>query len=107
MDNLKYQIIINWSEEDQCYVVKVPELDGCMTHGDSYEEASQMAKEAIELYIESLKGRNLPIPVPMCERSYSGQFRVRINPNLHRDLAMQAQVMDISLNKLVEEKLEK
>jgi predicted HicB family RNase H-like nuclease len=66
-----------------------------------------MAEEAIGGYLESLKARNLPIPVPMCKRNFSGQFRIRINPNLHRDLAIQAELEDISLNKLVEQKLAK
>jgi antitoxin HicB len=85
----------------------VPELDGCVTHGDTLEEASKMAEEAIGGYLESLKSRNLAIPIPMCERNFSGQFRVRISPNLHRDLTIQAELENVSLNKLVEQKLSK
>lgn len=35
----KYETIIYWSEDDQAYLVEVPELPGCLAHGDSYEEA--------------------------------------------------------------------
>ncbi len=34
-----YTMVIQWSEEDNAYIVTVPELPGCITHGDTYEEA--------------------------------------------------------------------
>ena len=51
----KYEIIIFWSDEDQAYVADVPELPGCMAHGDSHESALQNARSAIELWIETAK----------------------------------------------------
>jgi len=51
----KYEIIIFWSDEDQAYVADVPELPGCMAHGDTYESALQNAKLAIDLWIETAK----------------------------------------------------
>lgn len=55
MSYLGYTIEIEWSEEDQCYVVSVPELASiCMmpcTHGDTYQEASENAKEAIDVIL--------------------------------------------------------
>lgn len=49
----KYSMEIIWSDEDQAYVVTVPELPGCRTHGNTYEEAVQYGKEAIESWIEA------------------------------------------------------
>jgi antitoxin HicB len=60
-----YTIIIQWSEVDQCYVVSLPEWgDYCHTHGDTYEEALQNAREVLELLTESAidDGKSLPQP---------------------------------------------
>jgi len=104
---LKYRLEINWSPEDNAYVVNVPELPGCTTHGDTRENALQMAEEAIEAYIDSLKVRRLPIPKPMSEKQFSGKIPLRIDPVLHRDLAIKANIQGLSLNKLIEQKLKK
>lgn len=64
---MKYTIIIQWSEEDQCYVVFLPEFEDVMqpcTHGDTYEEAIKNAQEVLELLIETTlaEGKLLPHP---------------------------------------------
>ena len=64
---MKYTIIIQWSEEDQCYVVLLPEFTNVMqpcTHGDTYEEALKNAQEVLELLIETAleNGESLPKP---------------------------------------------
>ena len=51
----KYEIIIFWSEEDAAYVADIPELPGCMAHGDSHEEALAHAKSAAQLWLETAK----------------------------------------------------
>jgi len=60
----KYEIIIFWSELDHCFVADVPELSGCMAHGNSYESALANAKEAVSLWVETAKEFGDPIPVP-------------------------------------------
>ncbi len=59
----KYEIIIFWSDEDQAFVADVPELPGCMAHGDSYESALSSAMEAVKHWIETAKefGDNIPV----------------------------------------------
>ena len=103
----KYRIEIIWSPEDECYVVNVPELSGCMTHGNSIDEAVTMAHAAIRAYLQSLKARGLPIPKPLSERSFSGKIPLRIDPNLHRNLTVRAELEGVSLNKFIESKLKK
>ena len=58
---LKYTVILV-PEEEGGYSVEVPALPGCYTQGETREEAIAMAKEAIELYLESCKAHNEPIP---------------------------------------------
>ena len=56
------QVIIHNAEEGG-YWVECPSLPGCVSQGDTYDETLANIKEAIELYIESLQARNLPVPV--------------------------------------------
>ncbi len=56
-----YKIFLN-KEEEGGYMVTVPALPGCITQGDTIEEAMAMAKEAIEIYVEELQSRGEAIP---------------------------------------------
>ncbi len=58
----KYELIIFWSDEDESYVVEVPELPGCMADGITYEEAVQNAQQIIFAWIETAEslGREIP-----------------------------------------------
>ena len=57
----RYSILIQWSDEDQCYIVSLPEFGKyAKTHGDTYEEALKNAQEVLELLIED--DNNLPQP---------------------------------------------
>lgn len=64
----KYEIIIYWSNEDNCYIAEVPELPGCIAHGNYYEEALKNIQEAMQLWIETAKEFNDPIPEPKKNR---------------------------------------
>jgi predicted RNase H-like HicB family nuclease len=64
MRPIQYSIIIQWSDRNNAYLVNVPELPGCHTHGDTYQEALQNALEVIELWIEAAEKDGLPIPPP-------------------------------------------
>ena len=64
----RYETIIFWSEEDQAYLAEVPELPGCMAHGDSYESALANAKQAIQLWIDAAQEYGDPIPDPKGRR---------------------------------------
>jgi predicted RNase H-like HicB family nuclease len=57
-------MIIQWSEEDQVYIVTVPELPGCKTHGKTYAKAAKQGQYAIEAWIEANKALGRPIPAP-------------------------------------------
>ena len=64
MDIKHYSMIIQWSVEDQVYIVTVPELPGCKTHGSTYEEAVKRGQDAIEIWIMVAQelGRSTPPP---------------------------------------------
>ena len=55
--------------------------------------------------VADMQASGEPVPVPMAEKRYSGEFRVRIPPKLHRNLAMMAAEQGVSLNRLASAKL--
>jgi len=59
-----YSMVIEWSDEDQVYVVTVPELPGCRTHGRTYEEAVRQGRDAIESWIDAARADGDRIPLP-------------------------------------------
>ena len=59
-----YTMVIQWSEEDNAYIVTVPELPGCITHGSTYEEAVSQGRDAIESWIDASMAWGHPIPTP-------------------------------------------
>lgn len=64
MNPNRYSMVIQWDSQDKIYIVSVPELPGCRTHGRTYEEAIQNALEVIELWIEAARKVGEPVPAP-------------------------------------------
>jgi predicted RNase H-like HicB family nuclease len=58
----KYETIIYWSIEDDCFVAEVPELPLLKAHGDTQNEALENAQQAVELWIEVAQKEGLDIP---------------------------------------------
>jgi antitoxin HicB len=61
MKSLSYRVLLK-KEPEGCYSVIVPTLPGCVTFGETIDEAIEMAKEAIEAYVESLVARGKEVP---------------------------------------------
>lgn len=64
----KYEIILYWSNDDRVFIAEVPELPGCIAHGDTQKAALTNAKEAIQLWIETAKEFGDPVPEPKGRR---------------------------------------
>ena len=64
----KYEIIIYWSDEDQAFIADVPELPGCMAHGNTQDAALLNANEAIKLWLDTAREYGDPVPEPKCHR---------------------------------------
>ena len=58
------QILVRWSDEDSAFIAEVPELPGCMAHGDTQDAALHQAQEAMAAWIEVAQeiGRSIPEP---------------------------------------------
>ena len=67
-ERLHYSMVVQWSEEDQAYLVTLPEWEGRVfnpvTHGESYEDAIKQAHEALAALVSSARQRNEPLPAP-------------------------------------------
>lgn len=61
---VKYELIIYWSDEDDAFLVEVPELAGCMADGATYEEALANARVVIDEWIRTATELGRPIPKP-------------------------------------------
>jgi len=71
MKDIKYEIIIFWSEEDEQFIAEVPELPGCMADGESYQLALKNAEVVIAEWIETAKLLDREIPVPKGKLKYA------------------------------------
>ncbi len=60
----QYSMLIQWSDEDELYVVTLPEFGGCKTHGDSYEVAAKQGADALESLIDDYRAHGKPLPPP-------------------------------------------
>lgn len=63
----EYTVVLTPDPEDGGFTVTVPALPGCITEGDTLEEALAMAQDAIELYVESLIAHNEAVPNDIAE----------------------------------------
>jgi len=64
----KYEIVIYWSAEDEAFIAMVPELDGCMAHGATRNEALANAESAIAAWIATAREFGDPVPEPKSRR---------------------------------------
>lgn len=96
----RYLKIVEWSDEDQCYVGAVPGWIGKCCHGSDemkvYKDLCQIVDEWIAIYKKD--GRPLPSPT---NKKYSGKFVLRAGPDLHQALAINALNAEESLNTFV------
>lgn len=103
----KYLKIVEWSEEDGCYVGTCPGLIYGGIHGDNdaevFQELCEAVAEAIELYEKDGK----PLPPATAGKEYSGRFVLRIDKDLHREVAIRAQSAGESLNTYCQRLLKK
>jgi antitoxin HicB len=94
---LPYRIVIQ-KDPYGGFFAEIEELEGCMTQGETYEEAYSNILEAMEGWLEVAVERGIDIPEPESESQYSGKFTLRIPKSLHRKLAQMAKRENVSLN---------
>ena len=100
-----YTYRVTWSSEDSEHVGLCAEFPSLSWLSKTPNGALTGIRKIVAKAILDLRGCGEPIPAPLAEKHYSGEFRVRIPPELHRSLAMQAAEQGVSLNRLASLKL--
>ena len=88
-------------EEGGGFFVSIPLLPGCMSDGESLDEAYANIQEAKEEWLSSMLERGMKIPEPVEQEEYSGKFIIRLPKPLHRALAQVSKREGVSLNQYV------
>lgn len=102
MEKHNYPIKVFYSEEDEGYIVTVPDLPGCSAFGKTEEMAVKESKDAISAWIQAQRASGRPVPKPSTPARYSGKFLLRMPVSLHQNLAEKAEVEGVSLNQFME-----
>lgn len=100
-ETFRYRILVEWSDEDQAFIARVPALPGCLAHGATAEKAAHEAEVAAGLILDVMKeDRRTPPPIDAVA-DYSGQLRLRLPKSLHEAVSQLATAEGVSLNTLM------
>ena len=100
-----YTYRVFWSEEDQEFVGLCSEFPGMSWLDEDPQQTFTGIMALVQECINDLMANQEQVPVPLTKKQYSGRFMVRIPPEQHRELAIQAAEQGISLNRLASSKL--
>ena len=95
---LPYKLEIVPDTEESGYIAYYPELQGCITCGETIESAVLNARDAKKAWLETAIENNVSINEPEELESYSGQFKLRIPKSLHKTLAEESRKEGVSMN---------
>lgn len=105
LKNDHYTYRITWSDDDQEYVGLCAEFPSVSWLPKSPESALKGIRKIVGEVIEDMKSNRETIPTPLASKHYSGKFMIRVPPEVHRDLAIQAAEAGVSLNRFASSKL--
>ena len=101
----RYSYRVTWSEEDQEHVGLCAEFPGLSWLAASPEKALSGIRKLVRGCVADLKANNETVPQPLAGKRFSGKFMVRVPPEVHKQLALEAAESGVSLNRLVSSKL--
>lgn len=105
MDAKFYTYRVFWSEDDEEFVGLCAEFPGLSWLDADHQATFSGIVTLVQECIDDLTTNNEPVPPPLSKKQYSGKFMVRIPPEQHRELAIQAAEQGVSLNRLASKKL--
>jgi predicted HicB family RNase H-like nuclease len=100
-----YTYRVAWSAEDGSFVGTVAELPSVSWLAETRREAFEGIQRLVDDVIRDLEANGEPVPQALADRTYSGQFVVRVPPEVHRQLVLDAAEQHVSLNRLVSSRL--
>jgi len=101
----RYTYRVTWSEEDQEYLGLCTEFPGLSWLAASPEDALQGIRQVVADVVADMQANGESIPEPLAVKKYSGKFLLRIPPDVHRRLAIEAAEAGVSLNRLASAKI--
>ncbi len=107
LKNDRYTYRVTWSEEDQEYVGLCVEFHSLSWLDENPEDALKGIRQVVAGVFKEMQSHGEIPPEPIASKKFSGKFLVRIPPDLHRRLVMEAQEEGVSLNRLTSDKLRK
>jgi len=105
MKNDHYTYRVTWSEEDNEYIGLCAEFPSVSWLAKTPEAALKGIRNVVADIIKDMKENGEEIPQPIAIKHYSGKFMVRVPPEVHRSLAIQAAESGVSINRLVSTRL--
>ena len=105
LKNDHYTYRVTWSEDDSEYVGLCVEFPSLSWLSASPESALMGIREVVSDVVHDMDKNKEEIPRPLANKNYSGKFLVRIPPEIHRTLAIQAAEAGVSLNRMASAKL--
>ena len=103
--NDHYTYRVTWSEEDNEYIGLCAEFPSLSWLSKTPESALKGIRNIVAEIIKDMKKNGEEIPQPLSGKNYSGKFMVRVPPEVHRNLAIQAAESGVSINRLVSSRL--
>jgi predicted HicB family RNase H-like nuclease len=103
--NDRYTYRVTWSEEDHEYVGLCAEFPSMSWLASSPEAALRGIRRAVASVVKDMRGSGELVPEPFSARHFSGRFLIRVPPEVHRRLAVEAAEAGVSLNRLASAKL--
>lgn len=97
----RYLKLVEWSEKDGCFVGSAPPIIGPCCHGATEAEVMAQLTPIVEEWIEVMLKDGHPLPAGTAGKKYSGQFVVRVAPELHKKASLKALARGESLNQFV------
>lgn len=101
----RYVYRIHWSNEDDGFVATVAELPDLRFISQSSFDAFAGLRMLAAEHVAAMRAKGQEVPEPFEDRHYSGHFMVRVPPELHRRLTIEAAEQGVSLNRLVQSRL--
>lgn len=105
LKNDHYTYRVTWSSEDEEYVGLCAEFPSLSWLDKTPERALAGIRTIVAEAVADMRASGETIPVPSAERKYSGKFVVRVPPETHRQLAVEAAEAGVSLNRIASAKL--
>lgn len=103
----RYTYRVSWSAEDGEYVGLCAEFPSLSWLASTHEAAFKGIRRVVAEVVADLSARGEAVPEPLATRRYSGKFMIRVPPDLHRRLVLEAAEAGISLNRIASAKLSK